>query len=85
MVYRRAIFGVIGSVINCVVACDIDQTDACRPVPHLVGPFGVGSVSRVAREAGCELKQAAVRDGVFVVESVDVGAVDLPRQTPSAT
>jgi hypothetical protein len=57
----------------------VEQRRRGAPVPDLRGPVGISPVVRVARQAGGQLEETPVGDGVLHVIATLVGP-DLPAQ-----
>ena len=55
------------------------EADADGPVPRLFGPVGIGLVVGILCQPGGQVEEAAVRDGVLVVEAA-VELRDLPAE-----
>ena len=77
----RAVVANVAAVQDVVVLGDV--ADALHPVPGLVDPLGVRGVAGVAAQAGGDVEEDAVGDGVFVVVAA-VGALDLPAHAAVA-
>jgi len=71
----------VAAVVDVVLV--VDELHADHPVPGDVGPVRVGVVVGVAGQAGAQVEEAAVGDGVLVVVAV-VGQRDLPAQAAAA-
>ncbi len=77
----RAVVADVAAIVDVVVLVDV--ADTLHPVPRLVDPLGVGVVAGVAGQAGGDVEEDAVGNGVFVVVAA-VGALDLPAHAAVA-
>ena len=59
------------------------QSNRGLPVPHGIGPFGIGVITGIDGQTTGDVEEAAVGDGVLVVVSIIEG-IDLPSQATSA-
>ena len=55
----------------------LDVAHSNCPVPGPLSPFNVRGISSISAQACCDIEEAAIRDGVFIIVSAIEGK-DLP-------
>lgn len=71
------------TVVDAIVAV-VNEFVFPSPVPNAVGPVDIRLLAGDATEAGGELKEAAVADGVFIVLAIGVARENLPKDAAVA-